>query len=319
MSLSHFILRALSTGLIVLGADVISAQDYPNKPIRLVTSAAGGGSDFTARRVAQGISGSLGQQVIVDNRPTGVIPAEIVSKALPDGYTLLLTGGTVWVTPLLQNTRYDPVRDFSPVTTVDKSPDILAVHPLVPVASVKELIALAKARPGELNYSTGPVGGPPHLEGELFKAMAGVKIVHIAYKGGGPALSGLLGSEVQMAFTTPSSTMPHVRSGKLKALAITTAEPSALVPGVPTIASSLPGYESTATTAMLAPAKTPAAFVNRLNREIVRFLKTAEAKEQFFNSGVETVGNLPEELAATMKSDIAKWGKLIKDAGIKAN
>ena len=318
MVLPRFVVRMISLGMIFLGTAAASGQDYPNKPIRWVTSAPGGGGDFLSRLIAQGISGSLGQPVIVDNRAGAVISGTIVSKALPDGYTLLMQSGALWIAPLLQNTPYDPVRDFSPITLAVNSPNILVVHPSLPVKSVKELIALAKARPGELNYGTGGTGSSPHLAAELFKAMAGVNIVRIAYKGGGPALNALIGGEVQMTIDG-TQLVPHIKSGRLRALAVTSLQPTALVPNLPAVAESLPGYESVLILSIWTPAKTPVAIINRLNQEIVRFLKTAEVKEQLFKAGVEVVGSSPEELAATVKSEMAKMGKLIKDAGIKVN
>ena len=312
----RFIIRIGLAEVLMVGSSAISSQDYPNKPVRIVTSEIGADSDFGARLIAQGISGALGQQVIVDNRPSS-LSAEIASKAQPDGYTMFVAGGALWIAPLLQKTPYDPVRDFTPITLMTRSLNVLVVSSSFPVKSVKELIALAKAKPGELNYGAGGIGGPPHLAGELFKSLAGVNILRVPYKGGGPALNGLLGGEVQLMFATASAAMQHVKSGKLRALGITSAQPSELVPGVSPIAVSLPGYDASSVTVIVAPAQTPAVIVNRLNREIVRFLKTPEAKEPFFNSGVEAVGNSPDELAALMRSDIAKWGKVIKDAGIK--
>jgi tripartite-type tricarboxylate transporter receptor subunit TctC len=315
MLLSRSVLGMFSVGLMVLGAGVVSGQAYPNKPIRIVTAAVGGGSDFTSRLIAQGISVPLGQPVIVDNRSVGISAPEIVAKALPDGHTLLF--GSFWIDTLLYKAPYDPVRDFSPITLATRSPNILVVHPSVPVKSVKELIALTKAKPGELNYGSGGPGSTPHLAGELFKAMAGVNIVHIPYKGSGAALLDVIGGQVQLMFATAASAMPQVKGGKLRALAVTSAQPSALAPGLPPVAGSLPGYEATLILGMFAPAKTPGTIINRLNQEIVRVLNTAEAKEKFLNAAAEIVGSSPAELAGTMKAEMARWGKLIKDTGIK--
>jgi len=307
-----------SLGLMVLSGGVVCGQDYPHKPIRIITNAAGGGSDFIARLIAQGISGPLGQPVIVDNRSGGLIQSEIVSRAPPDGYTLLVAGGSILILPLLQKTPYDPMKDFSPITLATKEPAVLAVYPSVAAKSVKELIALAKGKPGELNYGSGGTGATNHLAAELFRAMAGVNIVHIAYKGSAPLLSALIGGEVQLAFPSAPSVAPHVKSGRLRALAVTSAEPSALAPGLPTVAASgVPGYESASLTLLFAPAKTPDAIINRLNQEMVRFLKTPEAKAQLLISGAETVGSSPQQLADTMKAEMDRMGKVIKDAGIK--
>jgi len=318
----------LSIAVMAFGAGVavaqssatISGQAYPNKPIRIVTAEIGGSQDVAARILSQGLSGPLGQQVIVDNRASGVIPGEIVARARPDGYTLLVYAGTFWLQPLVRkNVPYDPVKDFSPITLVVVSPSVLVVHPSLAVHSVKELIALAKAKPGELNYAMGSVGSANHLAAELFKAMAGVNMMGIGYRGNGPAVTALISGQVQLMFATASSIVPHVKSGRLRALAVASAQPSALVPDLPTVAASgLPGYESTSTTGFFAPAKTPSAIIDRLNRESVRFLRTDEAKERFLRIGAETVGSSPEELAAKVKSEMARMGKVIRDAGIRA-
>ncbi len=306
--------------VVILGVTV-QAQDFPDKPIRIVTSGVGGGNDFAARLIAQGLSGSLGQRVIVENRPgaSGIIAAQTVSNALPDGYTLLLYSGSIWLLPVLRNdVPYDPVRDFSPITLAVSSPNILVVHPLLPVKSVKGLIALAKARPGELNNAGGESGSTTHLAAELFKAMAGVKIVHVPYKSGATRMADLIAGHVQLMFATAGSVMLHVKSGRLRALAVTSAQPSALVPGVPTVAASgLSGYESESPFAIFAPAKTPTTIINRLNQEIVGVLNKADVKERFFSAGVEIVGSSPGQLAATVKSEMARMAKVIKDAGIR--
>jgi tripartite-type tricarboxylate transporter receptor subunit TctC len=214
---------------------------------------------------------------------------------------------------------YDPVKDFSPITLVAVSPTVLVVHPALPVQSVKELIALAKTKPGELNYAMGSAGSANHLAAELFKSMAGVDMLGIGYRGNGPAVNALIGGQVQLMFATASSVVPLVKSGRLKALAVASARQSALVPDLPTIAASgLPGYESISTTGFFAPAKTPAAIINRINHDSVRYLQTAEAKERFLAVGAETVGSSPEELGVKVKSEMARMGKVIKDAGIRA-
>ena len=310
----------LWVGLMVLGTGVVLGQVYPNKPIRIITSEAGAGNDLRARLIAQAISGPLGQQVVVENRPSGMIPGEIVSKAPPDGYTLLVYNNILWIGPLIQNAPYDAVKDFAPITLIGTSPNVLVVHPSLPVKSVKELIALAKASPGELNYASTATGSGNHLSAELFKSMAGVNIVRINYKGGGPLMIDLISGQVQLAFPTATTARPHVKSGRLLAVAVTSREPSALVPGLPTVAASgLPSYESVEIKAVLAPARTPAAIISRLNQEIVRVLNMPEVKERLFNAGVQPMSSSPDELAATMKSDMARLGKVIKDAGIKAN
>ncbi|MGZ5152311.1 MAG: Bug family tripartite tricarboxylate transporter substrate binding protein [Burkholderiales bacterium] len=301
-------------------ANAAGEPAFPHRPIRLVTSEVGGSADIGARLLAQGLTGRLGQQVIVDNRGSGIIPGDIVSRARPDGYTLLFFGGTFWLQPLLRkNVPYDPVRDFAPITQAVISPTILVVHPSLPAHSVKELIALAKAKPGELNYAMGSPGSSNHIGAELFKAMAGLDIVGVGYKGNGPAVGGLLASQVQLMFATGASVMGHMKSGRLRGLAVGSANPSPVAPDLPTIAASgLPGYESISITALFAPAKTPQAIVDRLNRESAGYLMTAEAKERFLNTGAEAASSSPEELGARVKSEIAKMGKVIRNAGIRA-
>lgn len=310
----------LSIALISLtGVHCACAQNFPNKPIRIITSEIGGGADFVARIVAQGLSEAMGQQFVIDNRGgVATIAAQLVAKAPADGYTLLFYGSSMWILPFLQSTPYDPVKDFAPITWVVSLPNIVVVHPSLPVKSIKELIALAKARPGELNYGSGTTGTPTHLAAELFKSMANVNIARIAYKGAGPALTAVLGGEVHLQFATPSISAPHIKSGRLRALAVTSAKPSALVPGLPTVAATVPGYESISINAMFAPAGTPAAIVNRLNQETVRFLKRPDTAERLLNAGVEVVANTPEEFAVAMKADMASIGKVIKDASIPA-
>ena len=318
----------LSVSLIVLSAGVVSAQDpatgsgqaFPNKPIRIVTRAPGGGSDLAARTVAQGISGPLGQQVIVDYRGEGFLSAAYVAKSPPDGYTLLLGSTSLWIGPLLQKAPYDTLTDFSPISLTTRSPLLLVVHPSLPAKSVKELIALAKAKPGQLNYSTTSIGASTHLSAELFKAMAAVNIVRISYKTTSMQQADLLSGQVQLSFGSGPSMAVHVKSGRLRGLAVTSAEPSPLLPGFPTVAASgVPGYEFEAIDGILAPAKTPAAIINRLNQEMVRFLNSPEAKERLLPSGVEASGSSPEQLAARIKTETAVLGKVIKDAGIRVD
>jgi tripartite-type tricarboxylate transporter receptor subunit TctC len=256
--------------------------------------------------------------VIVENRPAGVIPGEIVAKARPDGHTLLLYGNNLWIGSLLHKTPYEPARDFAPIALVSRAPNVLVVHPSVPVSSVKELLALAKAKPGELNYASGSIGSSSHLAAELFKHMAGVNIVWIPYKGGGPAMNAMLAGEVQLSFGTAAGVAPHTKSGRLRALAVTSAQPSALLSGLPTIAASgLPGYESVALYGLFAPARTPATLINRLNREVVALLDDAAVKERLFNAGTEAVGGSPQEFAAAIKSDTLRVSRMIKVAGIR--
>ena len=318
MILLRFVIGTVSVGASAFGAGLVCAQNYPDKPIRIITSQPGGGNDFTARLIAQGLTGPLGQQVIVDNRAGGVLTSEVVAKALPDGYTLLVNGGTHWIGPLLRDAPYDPVRDFSPISMVDRAPLVLVVHPSLPVKSVKDLINLAKAKPGMLNYATGSTGSSNHLASELFRTMAGLNMVRVPYKGNIQAVTSVVAGESQLMFSNTPSVAPHLISRKVRALAVSSVEPSPLVPGVPTVAASgLPGFESIAVTGMFAPAKTPNAIINRLDQEIVRVLQRADVKQKFFDTGVEVVGSPPEALTAFIKSDMSALGKVIKDAGIK--
>ena len=294
------------------------AEVYPNRPIRIMATAPGGLTDVVARLIAPGLTANLGQQVVVDNR-NALVTVEIAAKAAPDGYTLLMNGSAFWLLPLLrEHVTWDPLKDFVPITMAVTSPSILVVHPAVPVKSAAELIALAKARPGQLNYAAGTLGATPHLAAELFKYMAGIDLVRIAYKGTGPAIIAVIAGESQVSFPNAGSVMPHVRSGKLKALGVCSATPSALAPGLPTVTSTgLPGYESVSPQALFAPARMPAALVNRLNAEVLRVMHTPEMKERLFNTGMEVVGSTPQELGAALKSEMARMGRVIKAVGIR--
>lgn len=306
--------------MMALCANAATEKEFPSRPIRIVTAEIGGGNDFAARILAQGITPALGKPVIVENRGGSVVvSAQIVGKAQPDGHTLLLYGNNLWILPFMRDkVPYDPIADFSPITTATSSPCVLVVHPSLPVKSTSELIALAKAKPGQLNYA-GASGGIIHIAAEVFKAMASLDMVYVPYKGGSPALMALVAGQVQLMFPTAGTVAPHIKSGRFRALAITSAQRSSLFPELPTIAATgLPGYESVARFAVLAPAKTPAAIVNRLNQEMVRVLATADVKEKFNNAGIEPVGSTPAQLAATMKSEMARQGKMIKAAGIRA-
>ena len=313
----RFVMGMFSVGMMVFAAGVVSGQNYPDKPIRIYTPQAGTSVDSTLRLVAGSVTGSLGQRIIVENR--GIIGVEIVARAPPDGYSLINYTNPLWLMPLFRDDMsWDPVKDFSPISLTVSTPTVLVVHPSVPVKSVKELIALAKARPGELNYASTSTGNANHISAELFKAMAGVNIVRVNYKGGAQAVSDLIAGQVHLQFGSAGVVMPWVKLGRLRALAVASAEPSALAPGLPTVAAAgLPGYESTASTALFAPAKTPAAIINRLNQEFVRTLNRAEVKERLFNAAIEVVASSPEQLAATIKSEMATIGKVVKDAGLR--
>jgi tripartite-type tricarboxylate transporter receptor subunit TctC len=308
----------LPAGVMVLGAGVASGQPFPERPIRVVTSGSGGGLDLAVRLIGPSLSANLGQPVVVDNRASGMIPGEIVAKAPPDGYTLLFFGSTFWIGPLLQQAPYDPVRDFAPISLTNRAPNVLSVHPSVAANSVRELIALARTRPGSLNFGTSGTGAPNHLAAELFKSMAGVDLVRIAYKASGAAINALIGGEIQLMFVPAATVAPYLKSGRLRALAVTSAEPSQLAPNLPTIAASgLPGYESVSIYALFAPARTPAAVIKRLNQEVARALNQQDVRDRLFVSGLESVGGTPAQLAATLKSEMTRMGKLIQEAGIK--
>ena len=319
MSLQRFFVRAFCAWTMFLGGGVVSGQEYPNRVIRIITATPGSGSDFTARLIAQGITGALGQPVIVENRPSN-LTGDIAVKALPDGYTLLVEGNSFWFAPLLQKTPYEVLRDFSPITIALFAPNIVVVHPAVSANSVRDLITLAKAKPGQLNYGSSGTGSSQHLAIEMLKSMAWINIVHVPYKGNAAALAGTIANEVQLMSSSAAAAAPFMKSGKLKVLAVTSAQPSALFPGLPTVASAgLPGYDLSSRTGLFATGKPAKGIVNRLNQEVVRALNSPEIKEKFTNAGIETVGNTPEEFTAIIKSEIARIGKVIKDAGIKAD
>lgn len=303
-----------------LFAAMAPGEEYPASPIRIITSTIGGGTDFTSRIIAQGLTESLGKRVIVDNRGSSVVTGAIVAKAPPDGYTLLTAANSFWHGPLLRKVPYHPIRDFAPITLAVTAPQVLVVHPSLPVKTIKELVALAKSRPGELNFGTSGNGTSSHLSAELFKSMVRVDMVRINYKGNGPAYAALLSGEVQVMVASPGGLTIHLKSGRVRALAVTSAEPSPLFPGIPTLAASgLPGYESTAPHGIVAPAKTPPGIIDRLNTEIVRVLTRPDVKEKFFNTGIEVVASTPEQFAAFMRADMERWGKVIKGVGIRVD
>ncbi len=307
---------SVSILMTVWSGGMLYGQDYPSKPIRIYTSNIGGSNDMLSRMIAQGITGSMGQPVIVENRG-GIIAAVSVAKTPPDGYNLLINAGTWYVASFLTKLSYDPVKDFAPVTILTTTPNLLVVHPSLPVKTVKELVALARANPGQLNYGAGGVGGAGHLSAELFKSLAKVNIVNVQYKGSGRSVAALVAGEIQVIFSDYTPLEPHILSGKLKALAVTSDKPSVLFPKLPTVAAAVPGYVSVASSGAFVPANTPRPIINRLNQEIVRFLRQPDTKEKVMKTGSEVVGSSPEDLAAWMNADMARWGKVIKDAGIK--
>lgn len=302
---------------LISGAADVGAQNFPTKVVRILTAEVGSGNDLVARLIAQRAAPLLGQQVIVENR--GVIGVELTAKASPDGHTVVLYGTPLWLVSFMRdNVAWDVTKDFEPVTWATHAPNVLVVHPSVPARSVKELVALAKAKPGELNYGSGSAGSTSHLAAELFKSMAGVNMVRIPYKGAGLALNALVGGHIHVAFPSANSAAPHVNAGKIIALAVGTLHPSALTPGLPTLAASgLPGYESASNLGVFAPAKTPRAAIVRLSQAFSAALNAPEVKDRMFKAGVQTVGSTPEELAGMVRSEMARMGKLIKDVGIR--
>jgi tripartite-type tricarboxylate transporter receptor subunit TctC len=303
-------------GLLGLAAYEACSQEYPARPIRVVTGSVGSSADLIARLIAQDIAGPLGQQVIVDSRSGGVVPGQMVASAVADGYTLLLFGGTIWLGSFFEKFPFDPLKDLAPIVLTSEQTNILVVHPSLPVKSVKDLIGLANARPGALNCAMGGKGGAAYLAAELFKAMANVNIVSVPFKGVGPAVTGVIGGEVQLMFSTAGSVEAHVKSGRLRALAVTSAQPSVLVPGLPTVAATVPGYSSVGNHAMFAPAKTPARIVERLNREIVRALSQPDLRQKLLKIGIEPLGGSPDQLAAYLQSEITRLGSALKNAGV---
>ena len=312
-------MNARAAALLLAGALALPAQAQllQTRFIRIVTSEPGSTNDLGARVIAQELTRALGQQVIVENR--GSIAVEYAARAAPDGNTLLYYGNTVWLLPLLRaKVNYDPLRDLAPVALTTIAPVVLVAHPSLPVKSVKELLALAKARPGQLNYAAGTIGASTHLAMEMFKSMAGVDIVRIPYKGTGPAVTALIAGEAPMMFSPLGSIGAHIRSGKVRALAVGNAEPSPLTPGLPTVAAAgVPGYEASSITGMFAPAGTARELVLRYNQEINRALTRAGMPEKFLDTGLEVYAGTPEDFAAKMKAEIARWGKVIREAGIR--
>jgi len=304
---------------------VAQAPIYPNKPIRLIVAfPPGGGSDITARIVGQKLAERWGQQVIVDNRSgaNGNIGTEIAARAAPDGYTLLMGSAgpntmNIW---LYRNLPFDPVKDFAPVARVALTYYLLAVHPAVAAKSVKDLIALAKASPGKLTFASAGIGGPPHLAAELLKSLSGTDMVHVPYKGAGPALAELLGGQVAFMFVDMIAATPHVSAGKLRALAISSTRRNARLPEVPTVAESgAPGFEVVGWAGLFAPANTPRAIVDELNAQVVSTLKLSDVQERLAIDGTEFGKNTPEEFETFIKAEIAKWGKVVKASGARAD
>jgi tripartite-type tricarboxylate transporter receptor subunit TctC len=313
----------VATLVIVFGAASAVAQTYPTRPVTLVVPfPAGGGNDTMARLVAEKLSKALGQQVVVDNRGGGggTIASRAVAKAAPDGYTLLLGfTGTLAINPsLYPNPGYDPRTDFAPIGLIATGPSVLIAHPSFPAQSVGELIAYAKANPGKINYASASIGTVAHMSAELFAHMAEIKIVHVPYRGTGPAMTDLLGGHVGIMFASIPTAIGHVRSGSLRALAVTTATRSGFLPEVPTIAESgLPGYAAAGRYGLLAPAGTPRPIIERLNAELNTALKAEDLRAKLATEGAEPLTSTPEEFAADIDREETKWSKVVKETGVK--
>ena len=299
------------------------AQDWPSKPIRFIApNLPGGPTDILARLIGQKLAESLGQPVVIENRAGagGNIGTEVAAKAPPDGYTLVTGNNATFGAnvSLYKRLGFDPLRDFAPVILVATQPNILVVHPSLPVASVKELVALAKARPGQLNYSGSGMGAAAHLAAELFKSMTATDIAHISYKSAAPALIDLVAGETQLMFATSLSVMPYIKANRVRALGVTTAKRSRFMPELPTIAEAgVPGFEASTWHGVLVPAGTPAAIVERLNTEINRMLQLADVRERLAAMGAEIVGGSAKEFADHIQREIPKWAKVIKTAGVQ--
>ena len=301
----------------------VSAQEWPSKPIRFIApNLPGGPTDILARLIGQKLAESLGQPVIIENRAgaAGNIGTEAAAKSAPDGYTLVTGNNATFGAnvSLYKRLGFDPVKDFAPVVFVATQPNILVVHPSLPVNSVKELVVFARARPGQLNYSGSGMGANAHLAAELFKSMTGTSIVHIPYKSAAPALTDLIAGETQLMFATALSVVPHIKANRVRALGVTTAKRSRSMPELPTIAESgVPGFEASTWHGVLVPAGTPAAIIDRLNGEINRMLQQAEVRDRLAVLGAETIGGSPKEFADHIQREIPKWAKVIKTAGVR--
>ncbi len=315
---------AVCVAVLGLAAAGAAAQNYPAKPVRVIVPfPAGGGIDFVARALSPKLAEYTGQSFIVDNRAgaSGTIGTEAVAKAAPDGYTLLATFSShTQNASLYAKLGYDTVHDFAPVTQIATVPTILVVNPALPVNTVKDLIALGKKRPSEILYASIGNGTPPHLSAELFDSMAGIKMTHVPYKGAAPSMVSLLSGETQLTFTTVLVALPHVKSGRLRALGVASLKRAAVMPDVPTIdEAGVRGYESIAWYGLFAPAKTPAAIVEQLHRETVRALQSPDFRGNLTNQGAEPVGNTGEQFNTIIKDEIEKWRKLVQTLGLKAD
>jgi tripartite-type tricarboxylate transporter receptor subunit TctC len=317
----HLLLGCIGVAFAV---DAAHAQDYPNRPIRfIVPQSAGGSTDKVARVVAQELSEVFGQTVVVDNRPgSGSLNGtELAARATPDGYTLLVVAASLSISPAVRKTLpFDVIRDFTPITQLVDLQHLLVVHPSVPAKSVKDVIALAKAKPGELNYASSGIATSTHMAAELFRYMTRTEMTHVPYKGGGPGITAMLAGQCHLYFATISTALPHVRAGKLRGLAVTGAKRSVAAPDLPTVSEAgVPGYVHSSWIGMAAPAKTPQPILARLHAESVKIVQSPRIKSLFLKDGLESLGNTPQQFAADLKEEIEKWRKVVAAAGIQAN
>ena len=316
--------RPVASALTMLISQVVLGQTYPTWPIRMVvpSSPGAGVTDIMARLIGQHLSANIGQQIVIDNRPgaSGILGSEVVSRAVPDGYTLLIANVSLVVNPYLYpKMPYDPLKDFLPITMVNSAPLLLVVHPSIAAKSVMELIAYAKAHPGQLNYGSGGLGSTPYLAAELFKSLSGIDVVHVPYKGGAPALSDLVGGQLSFMIENMPGTMPYARAGSLRALAITSLQRSQLAPELPTMAEAgVPGYEMSGWNGIFAVKGTPPEIVMRLHSALAKILRSAEMRQEMAALGAEPIGDTSEEFAEFLRADMARWGKIIEEKGIRS-
>jgi tripartite-type tricarboxylate transporter receptor subunit TctC len=319
MKIAHMVVTLVAA--MAWTAPVAAQQAYPSRPIRIISPfAAGGGNDLICRTIAAKLTDSFRQQVIVENRTgaNGIIGTEAAARAAPDGHTIVLIPSGHAVNASIRKLPYDAIRDFTTISMVGSSPLVLAVHPSVPVKNVKELVALVKSRPGQLSYVSAGIGSSGHLGGALFDALTGTKMVHVPYKGMSLALTDLISGQVTMAFATSLSVVPHVQSGRLRALATTGAQRSPALPDLPTVAATVPGYEASLWYGFVGPARMPADVVRRLNAEIGAILKLPDVRERLTGQGIDIQSGTPEEFAKLLVADLQRWAQVVQRAGIKA-
>ena len=321
--MKHALFSALALVVLLSSTGEAYAQQYPNRPIRLIVGyPPGGPSDVTARLIAPHLTEALGQQVVVDNRPGagGTLAATLLARSEPDGYTVsLMANGEVAISPNLRKLPYDPLKDFAPVSRVGANQLVLVIHPSVQAKTVAELVALAKAKPGTINFASAGTGSTAHLAGELFANLGDVKIVHVPYKGAGPALTNVIGGQVQMLITGYAGALPHIKAGRLRALGATGPKRMVAAPDLPTIGETVKGYDVTSAYGFVFPRGTPKAIVTRLHKETAAIVQKPDVREKLIGLGFDPEGNTPAEFSAQIKAELAKWAKVIKAAGVKVD